>query len=163
MAPAPSPKGIALKTIKTKFGETSEKLAKVSIVSGDGDAQIIRMANLSIAGSFSVNGVAKIHSELIKTSLVPEFYELWPEKFTNITNGITPRRWLLHANTNLSTLISDKIGKDWISNLDLLTKIADFAEDADFVKRFSKIKKINKELLRHEIFKKTNVAVTRAF
>lgn len=64
---------------KTKFGETSEKLAKVSIVSGEGDAQIIRMANLSIVGSFSVNGVAKIHSELIKTSLVPEFYELWPE------------------------------------------------------------------------------------
>lgn len=145
---------------KTKFGETSEKLAKVSIVSGEGDAQIIRMANLSIVGSFSVNGVAKIHSELIKTSLVPEFYELWPEKFTNITNGITPRRWLLHANTNLATLISDKIGKDWISHLELLSKIADFADDADFVKRFMKIKKTNKELLRHEIFKRTNVAVT---
>ena len=104
--------------------------------------------------------MAKIHSELIKTSLVPEFYELWPEKFTNITNGITPRRWLLHANTNLATLISDKIGKDWISHLELLSKIADFADDADFVKRFMKIKKTNKELLRHEIFKRTNVAVT---
>lgn len=143
-----------------KFGEGSEKLAKVSIVSGEGDNQVIRMANLSIVGSFSVNGVAKIHSELIKTNLVPEFYELWPEKFTNVTNGITPRRWLLHANTNLSTLISDKIGKDWISNLALLEKIADFVDDDDFVHKFAKIKKANKEILRHEIFKRTNVAVT---
>ena len=145
---------------REKFGENSEKLAKVSIVSGEGDGQILRMANLSIVGSFSVNGVAKIHSDLIKTSLVPEFYELWPEKFTNITNGITPRRWLLHANTNLATLISDKIGKDWITDLDLLQKISDFAEDEEFVRKFTKIKKQNKELLRNEIFKRTNVALT---
>ncbi len=145
---------------KTKFGETSEKLAKVSIVSGDGDAQIIRMANLSIVGSFSVNGVAKIHSDLIVKSLVPEFYELWPEKFTNITNGITPRRWLLHANTELANLISDKIGKDWVTHLSQLTKLEEFVNDADFVKKFSKIKQNNKELLRNEIFKRTNVAVT---
>lgn len=145
---------------KGKFGENSDKLSKVSIVSGEGENQIIRMANLSIVGSFSVNGVAKIHSELIKTNLVPEFYELWPEKFTNVTNGITPRRWLLHANTHLANLISDKIGKDWISNLDLLEKIADYADDEDFVRKFIKIKKTNKETLRHEIFKRANVAVT---
>ena len=145
---------------RERFGENEEKLSKVSIVSGEGDSQIIRMANLSIVGSFSVNGVAKIHSELIKTSLVPEFYELWPEKFTNITNGITPRRWLLHANTSLATLISDKIGKDWIVNLDLLEKVSDFADDEEFVKKFIKIKKQNKELLRNEIFKRTNVALT---
>ena len=125
---------------REKFGENSEKLATVSIVSGEGDNQVIRMANLSIVGSFSVNGVAKIHSELVKTSLVPEFYELWPEKFTNVTNGITPRRWLLHANTNLATLISDKIGKDWIANLDMLQKIENFVDDVDFVKKFIKIK-----------------------
>ncbi|MBR5154728.1 MAG: glycogen/starch/alpha-glucan phosphorylase [Alphaproteobacteria bacterium] len=145
---------------REKFGDNDPRLATVSIVSGDGDNQIIRMANLSIVGSFSVNGVAKIHSELIKTSLVPEFYALWPEKFTNITNGITPRRWLLHANTCLANLISDKIGKDWIANLDLLRRIEEFVDDADFVKKFIKIKKENKELLRHEIFKRTNVAVT---
>lgn len=114
---------------REKFGNDSEKLGKVSIVSGEGDNQIIRMANLSIVGSFSVNGVAKLHSELIKTSLVPEFYELWPEKFTNVTNGITPRRWLLHANTALSDLISSKIGEDWITNLDLLEQIGNFADD----------------------------------
>ena len=145
---------------REKFGDNHEKLEKVSIVSGEGDNKVIRMANLSIVGSFSVNGVAKIHSELIKTSLVPEFYELYPEKFTNVTNGITPRRWLLHANTNLATLISNKIGKDWIGNLDLLEKVENFVDDADFVKKFIKIKKENKELLRHEVFKRTNVAIT---
>ena len=145
---------------RQKFGDNDPRLNVVSIVSGEGDGQIIRMANLSIVGSFSVNGVAKIHSELIKTSLVPEFYALWPEKFTNITNGITPRRWLLHANTSLANLISDKIGKDWIANLDLLERIEDFVDDEEFVKKFIKIKKENKEVLRHEIFKRTNVAVT---
>ena len=145
---------------REKFGNNEEKAAKVSIVAGEGDNQILRMANLSIVGSFSVNGVARIHSELIKTSLVPEFYELWPEKFTNVTNGITPRRWLLHANTNLATLISDKIGKDWINHLELLEKLADFADDPDFVHKFIKIKKINKEILRQKIYKNCNFAIS---
>lgn len=145
---------------RSRFGENREKLDKVSIVMGEGENQIIRMANLSIVGSFSVNGVARIHSELIKTSLVPEFYELWPEKFSNVTNGITPRRWLLHANIFLSSIISDKIGKDWITHLELLEKLADFADDLDFVHKFAKIKKINKEILRQEVFKRSNVAIS---
>lgn len=129
---------------KTKFGDRPDKLGKVSIVSGDGDNQIIRMANLSIVGSFKVNGVAKIHSELLKTRLVPEFYELWPEKFINVTNGITPRRWLYHANTPLATLISSKIGDDWITNLDLLQQIENFVDDPEFVADFMKIKRKTK-------------------
>lgn len=117
------------------------------------------MANLSIVGSFSVNGVAKLHSELIKTSLVPEFYELWPEKFTNVTNGITPRRWLLHANTALSDLISSKIGEDWITNLDLLEQIGNFADDKKFVQQFIDIKKQNKARLAQKIFKASGIMV----
>jgi len=144
---------------REKFGEDEAKLSKVSIVSGENENQIIRMANLSIVGSFSVNGVAQIHSELIKTTLVPEFYQLWPEKFTNVTNGITPRRWLLHANNYLASLISDKIGKDWINHLELLEKLTDYTDDVEFVHKFSKIKKINKEILRQEIFKRSNVAI----
>ena len=144
---------------REKFGNDSEKLGKVSIVSGEGDNQIIRMANLSIVGSFSVNGVAKLHSELIKTSLVPEFYELWPEKFTNVTNGITPRRWLLHANTALSDLISSKIGEDWITNLDLLEQIGNFADDKKFVQQFIDIKKQNKTRLAQKIFKASGIMV----
>ncbi len=144
---------------RSKFGDDHEKLDKVSIVHGEGDNQIIRMANLSIVGSFSVNGVAKIHSELIKTSLVPEFYELWPEKFKNVTNGITPRRWLLHANTSLSSLISSKIGDEWITKLTELRKLEEFVNDKKFLKEFSAIKVANKERLALIIFKATNVLV----
>lgn len=144
---------------KTKFGNNSPKLSKVSIVSGEGDNQIIRMANLSIVGSFSVNGVAKLHSELIKESLVPEFYELWPEKFTNVTNGITPRRWLLHANTALADLISDKIGNKWITNLDELRKLEKFENDKEFIAKFEQIKKANKKRMAFSVFKATGTVI----
>lgn len=144
---------------RSKFGDNSPKLAKVSIVSGEGNNQIIRMANLSIVGSFSVNGVAKLHSELIKTSLVPEFYELWPEKFINVTNGITPRRWLLHANTPLADLITDKIGKGWITKLDELKKLEQFINDDEFVKKFAENKRTNKEHLAFQIFKNAGIMV----
>ncbi len=144
---------------KSKFGNDSEKLNKLSIVSGDGDGQVIRMANLSIVGSFSVNGVARLHSELIKTRLVPEFYELWPEKFINVTNGITPRRWLLHANNKLSDLISDKIGNSWVTNLDELKKLEKFVNDKKFIKEFIDVKIQNKDRLTNVIFKATGVMV----
>ncbi len=144
---------------KEKFGNDSEKLNKVSIVTGEGDRQIIKMANLSIVGSFSVNGVAKLHSELVKTSLVPEFYELWPEKFTNVTNGITPRRWLLHANTALADLISSKIGEGWVTNLNELEQIEDYIDDKKFVDSFMDIKKQNKQKLAQRIFKCSGVIV----
>ena len=144
---------------RSKFGNDEAKLAKVSIVSGDGDRQIIRMANLSIVGSFSVNGVAKLHSELIKTSLVPEFYELWPEKFTNVTNGITPRRWLLHANNALADLITATIGDSWVTQLEDLSRLEEFVDNKDFVEKFRAIKKENKERLAKIIFKTTGVMV----
>ena len=144
---------------RSKFGDDGAKLAKVSIVSGDGDNQIIRMANLSIVGSFSVNGVAQIHSDLIKTRLVPEFYELWPEKFTNVTNGITPRRWLLHANTALASLISSKIGDGWVTQLTELRNLENFVDDKKFAKEFCDIKITNKERLAKVIFKTTSIMV----
>ena len=144
---------------RSKFGEDNAKLSKVSIVYGDGDNQIIRMANLSIVGSFSVNGVAQIHSELIKTRLVPEFYELWPEKFSNVTNGITPRRWLLHANNALADFISSKIGEGWITDLTELSRLEEFASDKKFLKEFGSIKFANKQRLAKIIFKTTGVMV----
>lgn len=144
---------------REKFGNDTAKLDKVTIVYGEGDKQIIRMANLSIVGSFSVNGVAKLHSELIKTSLVPEFYELWPEKFTNVTNGITPRRWLLHANTALAALITKSIGDEWVTNLDLLEGIEKFVDNKTFIKKFVDIKKQNKDRLSKRIFDSSGVIV----
>ena len=144
---------------RSKFGEDGYKLGKVSIVDGEGDNQVIRMANLSIVGSFSVNGVAKLHSELVKKSLVPEFYELWPEKFHNITNGITPRRWMVHANNNLATLISDKIGKDWITNLDLLRELEKYTNDEKFTSEFMEIKHENKCRIVNKIYKSTRIMI----
>lgn len=144
---------------REKFGNDSEKLGKVSIVSGDGAGQIIRMANLSIVGSFSVNGVAQIHSNLIKTKLVPEFFQLWPEKFSNVTNGITPRRWLLHANTALADLITSKIGDSWVTELSNLRGLEDYVDNAKFIEDFTKIKKANKERLSKVIFKSNNILV----
>ena len=144
---------------RSKFGNDAYKLGKVAIVDGEGDNQVIRMANLSIVGSFSINGVAKLHSELIKTSLVPEFYELWPEKFTNVTNGITPRRWLVHANNALAKLICDKIGRDWITNLDLLRGLEKYVDDAEFIKRFREIKRGNKRRLVQNVYKATRIMV----
>ncbi len=144
---------------RSKFGDNEEKLSKVSIVSGFGDEQIIRMANLSIVGSFSVNGVAGIHSDLIKTKLVPEFYELWPEKFTNVTNGITPRRWLLHANTSLANLINSKIGDSWVTKLEDLRALEKFVDDKKFVKAFNDVKVENKQRLTKIIHKATGILV----
>lgn len=144
---------------KKKFGEDNAILSKLSIVSGEGDNQIIRMANLSIVGSFCVNGVAKIHSELIKHSLVPEFYAMWPEKFTNVTNGITPRRWLLHANTPLATLISSKIGNDWVTNLEELQDLEKYTKDKTFVKNFMAVKQENKVRVAEKIYKASGVMV----
>lgn len=146
---------------RSRFGEDSYKLGRVSIVDGEGDNQMIRMANLSIVGSHKVNGVAKLHSELVKHSLVPEFYELWPEKFINVTNGVTPRRWLVHANNELATLIRDKIGMDWITNLDDLRQLEKYVDNANFIEAFRKIKRDNKKRLVQNVYKATRVMVDK--
>lgn len=146
---------------RSRFGEDSYKLGRVSIVDGEGDNQMIRMANLSIVGSHKVNGVAKLHSELVKHSLVPEFYELWPEKFINVTNGVTPRRWLVHANNELATLIRDKIGIDWITNLDDLRQLEKYVDNANFIEAFRKIKRDNKKRLVQNVYKATRVMVDK--
>lgn len=107
----------------------------------------IRMAYLAIVGSHSVNGVAALHTEILKHQELKDFYELYPEKFNNKTNGITQRRWLVHSNRKLSDLITEKIGKDWITDLDQLEKLVPYADDAAFRARFMEIKKENKVAL----------------
>ena len=144
---------------KEIVGDDHELLSKLSIVVGEGEGQIVRMANLSIVGSFKVNGVAQLHSELIKSSLVPEFYRLWPKKFTNVTNGITPRRWLLHANNALAELISDKIGDKWVTKLDELKKLEKFVKEKDFVNEFINIKRQNKKRLAQKLFASQGVVL----
>lgn len=135
-----------MKKVSQKYPGDVGKLSRMSIIE-EGDTKKVRMGNLAIVGSHSINGVAAIHSELVKKNLAPDFYEMWPERFNNKTNGITPRRWLLSANPELADLISSKIGREWITHLDKLTEIAPYATDSDFVRSFFQIKKANKEKL----------------
>ncbi len=123
-----------------------EKISKLSILE-EGPAKKVRMANLAIIGSSAVNGVAALHTEIIKNRIFSEFYDLWPSKFQNKTNGITHRRWILASNPDLSSLISEKIGKDWILDLHRLRDLEQFADDPEFRARWFDIKKKNKERL----------------
>ncbi|WP_339769067.1 glycogen/starch/alpha-glucan phosphorylase [uncultured Paraglaciecola sp.] len=131
---------------------------KLSIIE-EGNEKMVRMGNLSVIGSFAVNGVAEIHSELVKKDLFPEFHKMWPGKLTNVTNGITPRRWLKACNPALSHLIDGKIGQDWPLHLDKLQDLAKFADDAKFQKQFMKIKHDNKVKLTQEVLKLTGIEI----
>jgi glycogen phosphorylase len=115
----------------------------------DDQAQTVRMANLAIVGSHSVNGVARLHSDILRSKIFPDFARLYPKKFNNKTNGITPRRWLLQANPQLSALITESIGEGWAKDLDRLRGLEAFTEDASFVERWKGIKLERKEILAH--------------
>lgn len=119
----------------------------------------VRMCNLAVVGSHSVNGVSAMHSDLVKTELLSDFHDLWPQKFNNKTNGITPRRWLYQANPGLSSLITDAIGDDWITNLDQLLMIDPLAEDTSFREQFAKVKRANKVALGQLIRRTSGVVV----
>jgi starch phosphorylase len=123
-----------------------ERLKRVSIIE-EGKEKRIRMAHLAIVGSHSVNGVAELHTQILKNSVFKEFYDIWPEKFNNKTNGITPRRWLKVSNPRLSKLISSKIGEDWITDLYQLEKLVEFVDDPEFHKEWTAAKRKNKEYL----------------
>jgi starch phosphorylase len=131
---------------------------KLSIIE-EGNEKMIRMGNLSVIGSFKVNGVAEIHSSLVKKKLFPEFDKMWPEKLTNVTNGITPRRWLKACNPKLSALIDEKIGNDWPLHLEKLEQLSQFADNAKFQKQFMKIKHENKVELAKEVLALTGIEI----
>ncbi|MFZ2726007.1 MAG: glycogen/starch/alpha-glucan phosphorylase [Methylococcaceae bacterium] len=113
------------------------RLARMSLIE-EGHEQYVRMAYLAIVGSYSVNGVAELHSKLLQQGLFRDFYELWPTKFNNKTNGVTPRRWLASCNPELATLITETIGDGWLTDLSLLKKLELFADDKDFQQRWYK-------------------------
>ncbi len=141
-----------LKVIASRWPGDSDRLARMSLIEEGGQKQV-RMAHLSIVGSHSVNGVAAVHSELVKTRLVPDFYELWPEKFNNKTNGVTQRRWLLAANPGLAELINDVVGDGWVTDLERLSGLRSVAEDSSFHERFEQVKRVNKEQLAETVLR----------
>lgn len=135
-----------LKQVSRKWPGDTEKQISMSIIE-EGDVKYVRMAYLAIVGSFSVNGVAALHSELLTKGLFKNFYELWPEKFNNKTNGVTPRRWLAYANLQLSDLISTKIGRKWIKKLEKINDIKKYITDTAFTRNWLDVKLENKKAL----------------
>jgi glycogen phosphorylase len=135
-----------LSEVQTRYPHDEAKLARMSLIEEQPVKQV-RMANLAVVGSHSVNGVAALHTELLKRDLFHDFFSLWPERFNNKTNGVTPRRWLLQANPKLSSLISECIDNGWARDLSELKRLEPLADDEGFRRRFREIKRENKELL----------------
>ncbi|KAK3093304.1 hypothetical protein FSP39_013880 [Pinctada imbricata] len=147
-----------LEEVSKKFPGDSDRMRRMSIVEEDGEKKI-NMAYLCIIGSHAVNGVAAIHSNIIKTDTFRDFYEMYPDRFQNKTNGITPRRWLLLCNPGLSDIIADKIGEDWVTDLYQLQQLKQFADDEQFLRNIMKVKQENKMRLATYIQQEYNVTV----
>lgn len=150
-----------LDQVEAKWPGDTHKKQILSLIE-EGATQMVRMANLSVVGSYSVNGVAALHTQLLKKDLFPEFDELYPGKFNNKTNGITPRRWLLACNPRLSNLITSRIGHGWEKNLDKLRELEPFADDAQFQSDFMAVKHANKTELARIIKEQCGVSVNPA-
>jgi starch phosphorylase len=145
-----------LAEVSCKWPGDIERRQRMSIIQ-EGAVPQVRMAYLAIAGSFSVNGVASLHTSLLKQGLFRDFYELWPQKFNNKTNGVTPRRWLSHCNPGLKSLITETIGPQWVSNLDHLHDLKPHADDAEFGQRWMAVKHRNKERLAELVEKECGI------
>ena len=141
-----------LQMVEKKFPKDREMLGRVSIIE-ESQPKMVRMAFLAVVGSHKVNGVAELHSDLIKTTIFKDFVAIYgPDKFTNVTNGITPRRWLHQANPRLSELIASKLGSyEYLKDLNLLSKLENFVDDKQFKKEWAEIKYANKVRLAQHI------------
>ncbi|TCT20177.1 glycogen/starch/alpha-glucan phosphorylase [Thiobaca trueperi] len=139
-----------LAEVATRWPGDTNRQRRMSLIE-EGDDPQVRMAWLAIVGSFSVNGVAALHSELLIDGLFRDFHDLWPNKFNNKTNGVTPRRWLAMCNPGLRDLLDETIGTDWVKDLSQLERLVPFAEDAAFRDRWHAIKQDNKRRLAEQI------------
>lgn len=150
-----------LKKAAALWPEDISRLSRISIIE-EGETKQVRMAHLSIVGSHSVNGVANLHTKLLKETLFKDFYQLWPDRFSNKTNGVTQRRWLLSANPGLSRLLTAVAGREWITDLNALRRVEEYADDDGFQDEFLKVKRHNKEVLTKIIWDKTRTKVDPA-
>ena len=148
-----------LDQVKERFPDDASRLTRLSIIDETGD-KFVRMAHLAAVGSHKINGVAELHSELLKQETLRDFADLWPEKFTNVTNGVTPRRWIAVSNDALADLITDKIGDGWLSNLEHeLQRFEAFADDPEVQDAARLIKYANKRRLAEMIERTSGVNV----
>ncbi|XP_063394841.1 glycogen phosphorylase [Cydia fagiglandana] len=150
-----------LQEVEKRWPGDGNRLRRMSLIEEEGEKRV-NMANLCIVGSHAINGVAAIHSEILKATIFRDFYEMWPEKFQNKTNGITPRRWLLLCNPGLSDLICDKIGEEWTVHLEKLQGLKRWAKDPGFQRAVMKVKQENKLRLASLIERDTGVKINPA-
>lgn len=144
--------------VRIRYPGDDERVARLSLFDECGEKRV-RMANLACVGAYSINGVASLHTELLKSSVLRDFYELWPERFNNKTNGVTPRRFLLLANPGLSDLISGHIGSNWITSPETLRWIEPHAHDQEFRRRWRDVKRANKARLADLVRAETGVVL----
>jgi len=147
-----------LDEVRTQLPGDEARLARLSLID-ENRPRSVRMANLATVGSHAVNGVAQLHSELLKETVLRDFAELWPDKFCNVTNGVTPRRFVALSNPTLSHLITSKIGEGWLQDLTKLRGLEPLADDADFQKQWREIKLANKQRLAALIKERTGIVV----
>ena len=150
-----------LDEVRIGFPFDLARLRRMSLIDEDGP-KYVRMANLAIVGSFAVNGVAKLHTELLKSDVLNDFHDLWPEKFSNKTNGVTPRRFVLLFNPSMSQLIDDTIGPGWVTDMTRLRELELHADDPAFRETWRRIKRSNKDKLVREIKRVAGVNVDPA-
>lgn len=147
-----------LDQVRVRFMGDAARTAQLSLIDESG-GRYVRMANLACAGSHAINGVAALHTELVKSTILKDFYDLTPEKFNNKTNGVTPRRWMVQSNPRLTKLICSKIGEGWIKNLDELRQLERFVEDSGFRQEWRQIKLALKTDLADYIQQRTGISV----
>ncbi len=147
-----------LDDVRMHYLGDEQKVAALSIIDQDYGGHV-RMAHLASLGSHAINGVSALHSELLKSQVLKDFYEMWPERFSNKTNGVTPRRWIALANPGLAALAKEAIGAGWIRDLEQLERLASYGDDAAFLERFRAVKRANKEVLAEHVRKTTGVAI----
>jgi starch phosphorylase len=147
-----------LDEVRIRFYGDEARLARLSLIDEHGE-RYVRMAHLACVGSHTINGVAALHSELLKQDVLKDFYALWPERFTNKTNGVTPRRWMALSNPRLSGLITEAIGESWIKNLEDLRRLEPLADDASFRARWRATKHANKAELATFVKHRTGVVI----
>jgi starch phosphorylase len=147
-----------LDEVRAKFPGDGARVSRLSIIDETGP-RYVRMAHLACAGSHRINGVARLHSELLKQTVLRDFAELWPEKFCNVTNGVTPRRFLGLSNPGLTKLITSRIGDNWLRDLNQLRKLESFADDPEFQQQWREVKLANKRRLAALIADRTGIKI----
>ncbi|MFW5740445.1 MAG: glycogen/starch/alpha-glucan phosphorylase, partial [Myxococcota bacterium] len=146
-----------LREVLIRWPNDLERLSRMSLIE-EGRQKRVRMSHLAIVGSHSVNGVAELHTDILKARVFRDFYEMYPDRFSAKTNGVTPRRWLMQCNPELAALISDKIGTSWVRNLDELEELLPFADDPEFRSQFRAVKRAHKKRLSAIVRELTGVA-----